>query len=77
MKIKPSKTKRYTINTETCPQKPPLGIAPESYFEIERISELISALQRYSDFYGYHESMIKWTDELSYRLRLKESGYDF
>lgn len=76
--LKEAIEKATTCPQETCPQKPPLGITPESYYEIERISELISALQRYSDFYGYHENMIKWTEELFYRLnRLKENGYDF
>jgi hypothetical protein len=54
---------------ETQP-KPPLGIMPKKFYELQRIQEISRALYEYSHFEGKmdYDLLIRWSEELTERL---------
>ena len=49
--------------------KPPLGVMPKDIYELKRVQDLCRALYEYSTYEETnYELMIKWSDELQYRL---------
>lgn len=57
-------------------KKPPLGVSPESIYEIHRIKELSRAIKEYIE-YDYHlnkiDLILGWVEELNRRLNNLEN----